>query len=239
MLAGVSNLIRGEQIRYSVRRSARARRVRVNVRAHTEVEVVLPARAPDRAAAEAVRELAPWIERRLAEGRRALAQVAERGDCVPYLGRTLTLVRQPGRTRARLVGEDLLVPVGDHRPAVETLFRRLARAEVKARLDRAVASVELSYAALSIRSQIDALGVLLGQGRHELQLAPAAGPRAGARLRRLARGLPPGDPRPLPALLGAGGAPLSRLARAARLAAALWGDAGAVGLANLAKLSEL
>jgi hypothetical protein len=153
MLAGVSNLTRGEQIQYTVRRSARARRVRVNVRAHTDVEVVLPARAPDRAAAEAIRELAPWIERRLADGRRALAQVAERGDRVPYLGRTLTLVRQPGRTRARLVGEDLLVPAGNHRPAVETLFRRLARAEVRARLDRAVASVEQTYASLSIRSQ--------------------------------------------------------------------------------------
>jgi hypothetical protein len=153
MLASVSNLIRGEQIEYTVRRSARARRVRVNVRAHTEVEVVLPTRAPDRAAAVAVRELAPWIERRLAEGRRTLAQVAERGDRVPYLGRTLALVRQPGRTRARLDGEDLFVPMGDHRPSVETLFRRLARAEVKARLDRAVASVDLSYAGLSIRSQ--------------------------------------------------------------------------------------
>ena len=72
---------------------------------------------------------------------------------MPYLGRTLTLVRQPGRTRARLDGEDLFVGVGDHRPSVETLFKRLARAEVKARLDRAVASVGLSYAGLSIRSQ--------------------------------------------------------------------------------------
>lgn len=153
MLASVSNLTQGGRIEYTVRRSARARRVRVNVRAHTEVEVVLPARAPDRAAAAAVRELAPWIERRLADGRRALAQVAERGDRVPYLGRTLTLVRQPGRIRARLVGEDLFVGVGDHRPSVETLFRRLARAEVRARLNRAVASAGLSYTGLSIRSQ--------------------------------------------------------------------------------------
>jgi predicted metal-dependent hydrolase len=140
-------------IEYTVRRSARARRVRVNVRAHVRVEVVLPQRAPERAAAAAVRELAPWIERRLAEGRRALAQVAERGDSVPYLGRSLTLVRQPGRVRAHVSGERLLVPAGDHRPAVERLYRRLARAEVAARLDRAVAAAGLSYTALSIRSQ--------------------------------------------------------------------------------------
>ena len=141
------------QIQYRVRRSTRARRVRVNVRAHTEVEVVLPQRAPERAAALAVRELAPWIERRLAEGRRALARGAERGDRVPYLGRSLELVPEPARVRARMDGDRLLVPAGDHRPAVERLYRRLARGEVAARLDAAVASVGLTYASLSIRSQ--------------------------------------------------------------------------------------
>lgn len=123
------------------------------MRAHTEVEVVLPARASERAAAAAVRELAPWIERRLVEGRRALAMVAERGDSVPYLGRSLRLVRQPGRTRARLDGEDLFVPAGDHRPAVERLYRRLARREVSERLDAAVHEMGLAYSSLSIRSQ--------------------------------------------------------------------------------------
>ncbi len=140
-------------IEYTVRRSSRARRVRVNVRAHTTVEVVLPAHASERAAAAAVRELAPWIERRLSEGRRALARVAERGGTVPYLGTPLTLVPQPGRTRAHMNGEELFVPVGDHRPAVERLYRRLARAEVAARLDAAVAQVGASYSGLSIRAQ--------------------------------------------------------------------------------------
>jgi predicted metal-dependent hydrolase len=140
-------------IEYTVRRSSRAHRVRVNVRAHTEVEVVLPTRAPERAAAAAVRELAPWIERRLSEGRRALAHVAERAGTVPYLGRPLLLVPQQGRTRAHRDGEKLFVPVGDHRPAVERLYRRLARKEVAARLDAAVASVGLSYSGLSIRGQ--------------------------------------------------------------------------------------
>ncbi len=140
-------------IQYTVRRSARARRVRVNVRDHTHVEVVLPQRASQGAAAAAVRELSPWIERRLAEGRRALALVAERGERVPYLGRSLALVPQPGRTRAHLSGERLLVPAGDYRPAVERLYRRLARGEVAARLDAAVAATGLSYTSLSIRSQ--------------------------------------------------------------------------------------
>lgn len=141
------------EIEYTVRRSGRARRVRVNVRDHTHVEVVLPAHAPEKAAAAAVRELAPWIERRLSEGRRTLAHVAARAGTVPYLGTPLELVRQPGRTRAHRRGERLFVPVGDYRPAVERLYRRLAREEVARRLDGAVEQIGASYSGLSIRGQ--------------------------------------------------------------------------------------
>jgi hypothetical protein len=144
---------RVSEIEYTVRRSTRARRVRVNVRAHTDVEVVLPAHASERAAAAAVRELAPWIEKRLSEGRRALADVAARAGTVPYLGTPLELVPQSGRTRAHRRGEKLFVPVGDYRPAVERLYRRLAREEVAMRLDAAVTRVGTSYSGLSIRAQ--------------------------------------------------------------------------------------
>ena len=141
------------EIEYTVRRSKRARRVRVNVRDHTDVEVVLPAHAPEKAAAAAVRELAPWIERRLSEGRRALALLAERDGTVSYLGTSLELVPQSGRTRAHHNGERLFVPVGDYRPAVERLYRRLAREEVAKRLDSAVEQIGASYSGLSIRGQ--------------------------------------------------------------------------------------
>lgn len=146
-------LIDVTEIEYTVRRSTRARRVRVNVRAHTDVEVVLPTHAPERAAAAAVRELAPWIERRLSEGRRALARVAERAGTVPYLGTPLLLVPEPGRSRAHRKEERLFVPLGDHRPSVERLYRRLARSEIATRLDAAVDEIGASYSGLSIRAQ--------------------------------------------------------------------------------------
>ena len=57
---------------YTIRRSDRARRVRVSVDGNGEVFVVLPRRSPERHAEEAVRELRPWIERR----RRAVALAA-------------------------------------------------------------------------------------------------------------------------------------------------------------------
>jgi hypothetical protein len=140
-------------IPYTIRRSNRARRVRVNVNAHTGVEVVLPARAPERAAAAAVSELRPWIERRLSEARRALATLAERAGTVPYLGEHLQLMPEHGRTRVRRDGERLLVPALDTQAALERFYRRSARAEIGERLDRATTLVGLTYSGLDIRAQ--------------------------------------------------------------------------------------
>ena len=139
---------------YEIRRSSRARRIRVNVDAARGVEVVLPQRAPEREAAAAVQELRPWIERRLAELERARAAVAARRGTVPYLGQPLTLVAQPGRTRVHRRGSELLVPAGSERlPALERFYRRAAQTEISARLDRACAQAGVGYDRLSIRGQ--------------------------------------------------------------------------------------
>ncbi len=141
------------EIAYTVRRSARARRVRVNVHAHSGVEVVLPARAPSRDAAAAIIELRPWIERRLAEARETMDAIARRGDTLPYLDETLSLVPERGRTRAHRRGERLFVPGIDPDPAIERFYRRAARAEIGPRLDRACAEAGLDYSGLDIRGQ--------------------------------------------------------------------------------------
>ena len=144
-----------EEIQYSVRRSHRARRVRVTVDPSRGVEVVLPRRAAEREATAAVQELRPWIERRFAEVARARAAVATRGDTVPYLGRTLALLTDsPGRSRVVRRGDALLVPAGAARePALERWYRRAARAEIEPRLERACALAGTSYSRLTIRGQ--------------------------------------------------------------------------------------
>ena len=141
------------RIDYTVRRSDRARRVRVAVDPEKGVEVVLPKRAPKRAAEEAVRELRPWIERRLHEAEAARAAVAAREGTVPYLGHTLTLVPEAGRTRVHRRGDTLLVPAGDPRDALERWYRRMAKKEIAPRLDEAVAALGTRYTALTIRNQ--------------------------------------------------------------------------------------
>jgi predicted metal-dependent hydrolase len=143
-----------EEVVYQVRRSDRARRVRVTVDAVRGVEVVLPRRAPEREAAAAIRELRPWIERRVAELAGARAAVAARGNTTPYLGRTLVVREESGRSRVARRGDLLLVPAGPERvPALERWYRRAARAEIAPRLDRACALAGTSYSRLTIRGQ--------------------------------------------------------------------------------------
>jgi predicted metal-dependent hydrolase len=118
------------------------------------VEVVLPRRAAEREAAAAVRELRPWIERRVEDLARARATVAARGNTVPYLGSLLYVRSEPGRTRVHRRGSELLAPAGPERaPALERWYRRVARGEIAPRLDRACALAGTTYSQLTIRGQ--------------------------------------------------------------------------------------
>jgi predicted metal-dependent hydrolase len=141
---------------YSVRRSDRARRVRVRVDPRDgAVEVVLPRRAAAREAEAAVVQLRGWIVRRRAEVAAARARVAARGGTVPYLGTSLVLVPQAGRVRVTRFGHTLLVPedAAAAREALERWYRRQARLEIAPRLDAAAAAVGKSYTKLTIRDQ--------------------------------------------------------------------------------------
>jgi predicted metal-dependent hydrolase len=138
---------------YTIRRSARARRVRVTVGSDGEVVVTLPKRAAERRAAEAVRELRPWIDRRRAALESAAAEVARESGTLPYLGTTLRVVAEPGRERVHRRGDVLLVPPGGATEAIERWYRRRARAEIGSRLDAAAARAGTPYKGLTIRGQ--------------------------------------------------------------------------------------
>jgi len=152
-------------IEYSVRRSDRARRARIQVTADG-VEVVVPRRLPMHEVEPFIAEKQPWIERTLrrireAELERPVAELDDGGQ-VPYLGQTLLLrVKvEPGRTRSHVArrGDVLVVKVAGGGPeavadALEGWYRRRARLEVEPRLDAACARAGTGYSKLSIRSQ--------------------------------------------------------------------------------------
>ena len=142
-----------DEISYRIRRSPRARRVRVNVDPRDGVEVVLPPRAGERAAVAAMAELRPWVERRLRALSQAAAELRLGDGTVPYLGERLALAPEPGRTRVARRGDRLLVPAGDARPALERWYRRRAKAEVEPRLDAACERAGVRHGGLTIRGQ--------------------------------------------------------------------------------------
>ena len=213
---------------YTIRRSPRARRVRVSVHGSGEIEVVLPKRAPERAAAQAVRELEGWIERRRRTLARAAAEVARPEGTVPYLGRDLRLVPQPGRERVHRRGDELLVPKRDPGPALERWYRRQARAEIGARLDAATARAGSTYDGLTIRGQKTRWASCSSRGHMSFNWRLLLAPEEVARLRGRARGRPPRADGPLAALLGAARVTRPGLARARALAAPLRRDAAPV-----------
>jgi predicted metal-dependent hydrolase len=140
---------------YRIRRSDRARRVRVSVDATGTVEVVLPRRSPASAAPAAIAELRPWIDRRLRAASAVREQIAARGAALPYLGAELRLQPEPGRTRAHRKGDALLVPGEPDQAAaaIERWYRRAAAREITPRLELATMRLGTSYTTLSIRGQ--------------------------------------------------------------------------------------
>jgi predicted metal-dependent hydrolase len=139
---------------YVIRRSQRARRVSVNVDPVSgEVEVVLPARAPERAAASAVKELRTWIDKQQDKALAARQRVLDRDGTIPYLDEILRLKPEAGRTRVHRKGDELLIPATDPEEALERYYRRLAKLEVVLRLDAAVADLGTSYKSVRIAGQ--------------------------------------------------------------------------------------
>lgn len=150
---------------YTIRRSDRARRARIQVSA-SGVEVVVPCRLPLREVEPFVESKSKWIERTLLRMRAAEAErprpLLEDGGEVPYLGERLTLRVSVERGRVRsnvaLRGDELHAAVADGgtdaiRDALERWYRARARIEVGVRLDAAVERAGTTYSKLQIRGQ--------------------------------------------------------------------------------------
>jgi predicted metal-dependent hydrolase len=142
-----------DDLDYTIRRSPRARRIRVKVDPYDGVEVVIPQRATKKEAQAAIRELRPWIDKRLDEAKAARERLTPPAGTVPFLGANLRLHHDPHRSRIKRVGDDLYVPATNTTPALERWYRTQAKREIAPRLDRATAALNKPHTTLAIRSQ--------------------------------------------------------------------------------------
>jgi predicted metal-dependent hydrolase len=148
---------------YTIRRSDRARRLRIVV-APTGVEVVVPRRMALRDAEAFVAEKARWIERTLRDYEDAAAalptvRLEDHGE-IPYLGRMIPIrVKvEPQRTRPGVARRGSALHVGVMEPGEDAVrdalirwYRRQARAEISERLDWATLRAGSRYTKLQIR----------------------------------------------------------------------------------------
>jgi predicted metal-dependent hydrolase len=142
-----------DDLEYTIRRSPRARRVRVRVDPYEGIEVVIPQRATKREAQAAIKELRPWIDKRLEEASKARERLASPPGTVPFLGAQLRLHYEESRTRAHRKRDVLHLPATNAQAGLERWYRTQAKAEIAPRLDTATQALGRPHTALAIRNQ--------------------------------------------------------------------------------------
>jgi predicted metal-dependent hydrolase len=156
----------------------------VSVRVDTDrgVIVTLPLRARADEAERALRALDHWVAPRVAALAARRQRIAGLGDAgLPFLGQTLRLEPDPGRTRVARIGDALSVPAVDddaRRRALVAWYRAQTRDQAARRLDAAVATLGVDYARLRITDTRTRWGSCSSRGTISLSwrllLAPEA-----------------------------------------------------------------
>ncbi len=173
----------GGDLAYTLRRSSRARRLRVVVHPARGVVVTLPAAArlgrggADRVVREFLAEREPWLRRHLERQAATQAQLDDRptledGRLVPYVGapHRVRVAPVPTGVRASRVsrvggddGDELLVEVGprdgrDVAAILEAWFRERARAALTAAVERHTAGLGVVASSVAIRDTVSRWG---------------------------------------------------------------------------------
>jgi predicted metal-dependent hydrolase len=153
---------------FTIRRSTRARRSRLTVTDEGRTVVVLPARAPEREAAELVSRHHRWIERHLRkinesrsrlQSRPALGRGREiRFSGVPHRIVSIASIEAKARSTVRVVDGCIVVTTAplDERPLAELLerwFRAEARRQVAARIALRSREMSIGHGPIAIRDQ--------------------------------------------------------------------------------------
>ena len=166
----------GGELPYTLRRSPRARRLRVTIHPARGVVVTVPVASrrgwarPEPVVTAFLAEREPWVRRHLARQAAVRTRLDDRpaledGRVIPYLGlphRVRVVQARSGTRHSRVSrvgaddGDELLVEraARDHRPTaaiLEAWFRERARADLHRALDRHAPALGVAPASVTIR----------------------------------------------------------------------------------------
>jgi predicted metal-dependent hydrolase len=157
--------INGQTITYTVKRSLRARRIRLEVRPQTGLTVIVPYSYKIKQLPGLLKSKERWISNNLAKYRHlptpSVKKEFKSGDTVPYLGRDLELVKRENHSGAggvTLEGDTLAVSSelfknGILELALEQWYRTEAAKVISQRTDILSSMIGISYKRISIRGQ--------------------------------------------------------------------------------------
>jgi predicted metal-dependent hydrolase len=161
-LIGTYQTTLGEKpVFYTLKRSLRARYVRLEVRAETGLTLVVPRFYDVEELPGLLHKKTRWILAKLAESGRESPPVADRGlrygDLIPYLGGYLQIVKSdevgttPGirRKKDKLVVKQT-VKDEELRPVVENWYRQQAKRLIRKRVDELSPILGVTYGRLTI-----------------------------------------------------------------------------------------
>ena len=154
----------GQIISYTIKRSAAAKHVRLEVRSETGLTVVVPKSYDIRQVTHLLEAKKGWILSKLAKYGKLRPPTTEKelrsGDTIPYLGRDLQVVRQQNRGNTdsvRLERDRLVVSLRDGKGRLELVLEqwyRIQAAElIREKADKLSARLGLTYNRLIIRGQ--------------------------------------------------------------------------------------
>ncbi|MGA7676884.1 MAG: SprT family zinc-dependent metalloprotease [Dehalococcoidia bacterium] len=157
--------INGQTITYTVKRSLRAKRIRLEVRPQTGLTVIVPHYYKIRQLPRLLKSKERWISNNLAKYRHlqspSVGKELKSGDTIPYLGRDLELVKWENHSGAggvTLEGDTLAVSSelfknGILELALEQWYRTEAAKLISERIDKLSSQMGISYKRIVIRGQ--------------------------------------------------------------------------------------
>lgn len=177
--------LKGHKAAYLLKRSPRAKNVRLEIRPVSGLTVIIPRQYDPKRLPALLQQKADWILSRLAKCLQVRAAPdIENGDSIPFLGRDLTLRVSPtidDFTTIRLDGDDLLVklaPSHDLNLLLPRWYHREAAGVIERLADSFSKSIGVSYQRLTIRGQRSRWGSCSAKRNlnfnWKLMMAPAA-----------------------------------------------------------------